>query len=353
MTEAALPVYVIHYRAPEWCRATVTSLLSGSQPVRVTIIDNGGLGDFDDVDADVLRQERNRGFTGAANVALGHWLANTDHELCVITSHDLDLEAAALSRICEFAARHPSAGVLGPHLSGTGRGHLRHYARAFARAGPDRDPLARPPLAGGLRSAWVSGSCLVLRRECVEDVGPFDERFGSYCEDVDYCVRANLRGWDVAVVDDARGSTQGSASTGADRRMWSNWVLTGAKHLGFRAALRRLLQGIRRMVIAIVRAVVQPSQTSDSSQIVRDSLVALRDGASLLAKWYGHLSASRIRGRAPVEAVCSDPVLSAALREPARWRRDEPGSALAFRAATRPTQPAHLDPPLERGGLES
>jgi N-acetylglucosaminyl-diphospho-decaprenol L-rhamnosyltransferase len=353
VTDAALPVYVIHYRAPEWCRATVSSLLSGSQPVRVHVVDNGGLGQFDDVDAVVLRQERNRGFTGAANVALGHWLSTSDHQLCVITSHDLALEPDALGRLSEFAAGHPSAGVLGPNLTGTGRGHLRHYARAFARARADHDPLSRPPLVGGLRSAWVSGSCLVLRRECVEDVGPFDERFGSYCEDVDYCVRANVRGWDVAVVNDARGSTLGSASTGADRRMWSNWVLTGAKHLGLWPALRRLLQGVRRMAIATVRAIVQPSRSSDSSQVVRDSLLALRDGAGLLTRWYGHLVVSRLRRRAPVEAVCSDPTLEAALRDRSRWRGGGPVSALAFRAATRPTQPAHLDASFERGGLES
>ncbi len=43
-----LPVYVIHYHAPEWCKATVESLRAGELPVCVHVVDNGGLGPFDD-----------------------------------------------------------------------------------------------------------------------------------------------------------------------------------------------------------------------------------------------------------------------------------------------------------------
>ncbi len=44
---------------------------------------------------------------------------------------------------------------------------------------------------------WVTGCCLLVRRECIEDLGGLDERFFLYYEDVDLCNRAWKRGWTV------------------------------------------------------------------------------------------------------------------------------------------------------------
>lgn len=47
-----------------------------------------------------------------------------------------------------------------------------------------------------LHSGWICGSCVVIKKELVKDVGELDERFspGGY-EDTDYCLRAQLLGW--------------------------------------------------------------------------------------------------------------------------------------------------------------
>ena len=46
----------------------------------------------------------------------------------------------------------------------------------------------------------VSGSCMIIRRECWEQVGDFDEAFFAYQEDSDYCIRARKAGWKVMYV---------------------------------------------------------------------------------------------------------------------------------------------------------
>lgn len=44
---------------------------------------------------------------------------------------------------------------------------------------------------------WVTGCCLLLRRDCLEEIGGFDEEFFLYYEDVDLCRRTRAAGWSV------------------------------------------------------------------------------------------------------------------------------------------------------------
>jgi len=44
---------------------------------------------------------------------------------------------------------------------------------------------------------WVSGACMFVRREALDEVGLLDERFFLYWEDVDLCKRMADKGWKV------------------------------------------------------------------------------------------------------------------------------------------------------------
>ncbi len=44
---------------------------------------------------------------------------------------------------------------------------------------------------------WVSGCFMMVRRKAFEQIGPVDEKFQKYFEDVDYCARMWAAGWKV------------------------------------------------------------------------------------------------------------------------------------------------------------
>jgi GT2 family glycosyltransferase len=44
---------------------------------------------------------------------------------------------------------------------------------------------------------WVTGGCLLVRRDCFRQLGGLDESFFLYYEDVDFCRRAAVAGWGV------------------------------------------------------------------------------------------------------------------------------------------------------------
>jgi N-acetylglucosaminyl-diphospho-decaprenol L-rhamnosyltransferase len=44
---------------------------------------------------------------------------------------------------------------------------------------------------------WVTGGCLLVRRDCFQQLNGLDESFFLYYEDVDFCHRAALAGWSI------------------------------------------------------------------------------------------------------------------------------------------------------------
>ena len=166
--ELSLPVYVIHYRAPDWCRKTVESLRSSDVPVEIIITNNGG--DLTGINARVIAAPANLGYAGAANIAIAD---EPSAPLIVLTNHDVEVAEDALRRLVE-AARHPEAGVLGANV---GNGGGVRGDRSMDITWLD----------------WTSGTCMLLRRACLDEIGNLDARLHSYCEDVDLGQREQRR----------------------------------------------------------------------------------------------------------------------------------------------------------------
>jgi N-acetylglucosaminyl-diphospho-decaprenol L-rhamnosyltransferase len=216
---AVVPVYVIHWNAPQWCEGTVASLRGtiGVQ-IQVVVVDNGGstLEPGAIGDSRILTTGRNLGYTGGANQALDDFLQHFPNSAwCVVTSHDLRVRPDTLNRLVEAGTDHDGYGVLAP--------------RRVADDEMGFNDRLLPEIAD---RAWLSGTCLLLRRSCVEQVGRFDELFGSYVEDVDYCLRARAAGWRVGEVTNAKASQRGSISDSAPTFIAANWVLLRLKHNG-------------------------------------------------------------------------------------------------------------------------
>jgi GT2 family glycosyltransferase len=148
------------------------------------------------------RWPQNRGFARAVNegcrLSQGDWflLLNPD-----TTPTEEFLEGA----VAMLDSLEPNAGIVGFHLRNSD-GSRQLSAGAFPTL---LSTLARVVLPRSRRKyqtlrtekrcqvAWVTGCCLLVRRECLCDLGGLDEDFFLYFEDVDLCRRAAGRGWSV------------------------------------------------------------------------------------------------------------------------------------------------------------
>ncbi len=151
------------------------------------------------------RWGRNRGFARAVNegvrLSRGRW--------CLLLNPDLSVTpefiAGVLAVADELTAAEPRAGIIGFHLK-NGDGSRQLSSGSFPSLPGTLAGLALPRARRKYREItahtrcrvpWVTGCCLLVRRDCLRDVGGFDEEFFLYYEDVDLCRRARARGWSI------------------------------------------------------------------------------------------------------------------------------------------------------------
>src|SRR6202035_552772 len=109
----------------------------------------------------------------------------------------------------------PEAGIIGPRLlRPDGSMHLacrRSFPKpsiAFYRISGLSRLFPHSPRFGRYNLTFVDpgvalevdsvcGACMLVRREVVERIGPLDERFFMYGEDLDWCLRTRQAGWTV------------------------------------------------------------------------------------------------------------------------------------------------------------
>ena len=124
------------------------------------------------------------------------------------------MDRAALDALVGALRDDPRAALVGPRLleeDGTLAWSLRRFPRlrsTFGKAlfmhrlfplAPWTDELIRDPRAYERPSSqeWVSGACMLVRRDAFEAIGGFDEGLFLYCEDTDLCARLWAAGWMV------------------------------------------------------------------------------------------------------------------------------------------------------------
>lgn len=219
-TSDPLRVVVVTYSPGEVLGDFLDSLGEAtSRPLDVVLADNGSTDGAPEAAADsgrarLLPTGGNLGYGTAAN----HGAAGAVGEWLVVANPDIVWTAGSLDRLLEAGARWPRAAAIGPRIV-TMDGHLYPSARALPSLGRGvghalfgwfwpSNPWTRSyrqergaPKEG--RTGWLSGSCLLLRREAFEAVGGFDPSYFMFFEDVDLCERLHAAGWDVVYAPDA------------------------------------------------------------------------------------------------------------------------------------------------------
>ncbi len=158
-------------------------------------------------DCILIENKKNVGFGRANNQAL----SLIEGRYVLLLNTDAFVSPDTLEKTIAYMDKNRKCGVLGVKLVGR-EGDLQPSCRYFPtplnlflqRTGLNRlfpgtrlvdDMSWNHDLAR--ECDWVPGCYFLLRKEVIEEIGLFDERYFLYCEEVDLCFSAKKAGWQV------------------------------------------------------------------------------------------------------------------------------------------------------------
>ena len=227
-SSARVACVVVTHDALQWIERCLESI----RGVEIVVVDNGstdGTVGFVRDSFPMVRviEAENSGLAAGWN----RGIESTAAEHVLVLNADAWLVEDALDRLLAAADRHPAAGLVGPRLLNPD-GSLQRSVRGFPtvwrlateylylrKLAPSSQAFNAFYGAGFDHTSeravdWVMGACMLVRRRAFDEVGPFDERYFLFSEEVDWMRRAADRGWQVVFTPDARCVHVGGATHG-------------------------------------------------------------------------------------------------------------------------------------------
>lgn len=239
-----LLVIILNYRVTDLtidCLHTLAPEIERVPGMRVAVCENGTGGDaVERISREIAERgwshwveltavSPNRGFTGGNNIILRKWLESKGcPPYFLLLNADTLVKPGAIELLLQFMEDNPKVGIAGSQLElpnglrqgspfrfqgiateldrGLGLGIVSRLLSRWSSCAPM--PLTPSPVD------WVSGACMIIRREVIEAIGPLDEGFYTYYDDIDFCLNAKRAGWMTWCVPDSRVIHIAGQSTG-------------------------------------------------------------------------------------------------------------------------------------------
>lgn len=247
----------------------------GGHRADVLVVDNGSTDDSaamvsaEFADCQLTACDANTGFARAANMGLS---GGRGRHLLLLNP-DTAPRPGSISELIEFLDGRPSAGAVGAKLlneDGTTQPSVRRFPSlwtVFLEASGLQKAFPRNRILGCYKMEYwdhsettqvdqPSGACLLLKGKALESVGLLDEGFHIYFEEVDWCRRARLAGWEIWFHPDAEVIHIGGGSSASDmgaalREMFRSRLIWFRKHRGRTAAAFVLVASIWELSLKV------------------------------------------------------------------------------------------------------
>ena len=255
-----ISIIIVTWNSQEFIRNCLDSifLLPDKVGYEIMVVDNGSSDDTPKIvqefypKVNLIENRENLGYAKANNQGM----EESQGKYILLLNPDTQLMENSLASMYEFMEGNPWVGALGPKLLNPDKS-IQPSCREF----PSFSTLIwefsglsiafhKSRIFGRWRMGYFTfdqprevdqpmGSCLMLKRETLNDVGFFDENFPMFFNDVDLCFRIKNAGWKIYFFPNAQVIHHKGASTRKVKRRMI-WL----SHLAFYKFFKKHKSGL-------------------------------------------------------------------------------------------------------------
>ncbi len=226
-----IAIIVLNWQKPQLTIDAVDSILKIRHPsfdYQILLIDNGSADDslkqFTDCyeknkHVVILETQKNLGYVGGNNFGI-RFALKKEFDYVLLINNDVLVDPNFLENLFSSAQKNPSYKILGPKIY-FAPGFEYHYDRY------KKSERGKVIWAAGGQMDWdnilgsnigvdevdkgqfdqintsidfISGCCMLIESKIFNEIGLLDEKLFMYLEDVDFCQKAKLKGYELAYI---------------------------------------------------------------------------------------------------------------------------------------------------------
>ena len=227
-------VVILHYNRIDLTTGCVRSVWEQTEkPLHVLVVDNASTAHDEKTLAnalppgtETLRMESSGGFSGGMNAGIRVVLRDPKVDSVLLLNNDTRCPPGLVAALRATLESDSSIGMVGCEQKGADGGESQ--PAAYRLSGFFAIPR---PVEPGEPFDYLQGSCLLVRRAALENVGLWDESFFFFGEDTDLSLRFRKAGWKLALAPEATILHLGSATIGGASGLQSAWYRSGMRRL--------------------------------------------------------------------------------------------------------------------------
>lgn len=206
-----LSVIIINYGTAAMTEKVIRNFIIKEKILsyEIILIDNKSVEKIDekkflDLGVELIKNQENFGFAKAVNQGI----KRAKGEYILLLNSDAFIKEEAIFKMIEYLENNFDAAIIGPKIffpdgrAQVSAGRFPNLTREFLRLSklynliPKSTLMSKKEMAGfdAREIDWVSGACMLFRRELIKQIGCLDEKYFLGVEDIDFCYRARLRG---------------------------------------------------------------------------------------------------------------------------------------------------------------
>lgn len=216
MNQPVLSICILNWNGKDFIRECIASVYNANLSIsfEIILIDNNSTDGSAEMavlsfpDIRFVKNPDNCGFAKGNNSAI----KVSNGKYIVLLNPDTLVYPGTFDTMVAFMDRHEKAGICGPRLCHPETKKVETSARSFPtlmplfwnlvyldRVFPESRFWASYQRTWDIRVEphvvdWVTGACLMIRRDAIDEIGLLDESIFMYCEDIDWCYRCKKAG---------------------------------------------------------------------------------------------------------------------------------------------------------------